>query len=277
MHDIKFIRENPEAFDAAMVRRKFAESQSAAILRLDGERRGVQTQLQELQARRNAESQKIGEIKKAKGDASVVMAQVAAMKDEMARLEEAERTVAESLNQHLASLPNILSAEVPDGADEHGNKEVRRWGEPRKDKTPEHFEIGEALGMMDAETAAKLDRLETAIRGDLAEIDRMQTTAGSLALAGNIAAKDAFIAQQLRKAGAVILGKTNLSEWANFRSDNSSSGWSSRGGQTKNPHVLGRNPSGSSSGSSASPRNIATGSSTTCFPVTARASPRIRT
>lgn len=81
--------------------------------------------------------------------------------------------------------------------------------------------------------------------------DRMQTTAGSLALAGNIASSDAFIVERLRAAGAVILGKTNLSEWANFRSNRSTSGWSSRGGQTKNPHILPRNPSGSSSGSGA--------------------------
>ncbi|MFD2570096.1 amidase [Spirosoma soli] len=79
--------------------------------------------------------------------------------------------------------------------------------------------------------------------------DQMMTTAGSLALEGHKAAKDAFIVAQLRKAGAVILGKTNLSEWANFRSSRSSSGWSSRGGQTRNPYVLDRNPSGSSSGS----------------------------
>ncbi|GAB3552507.1 amidase [Spirosoma fluminis] len=79
--------------------------------------------------------------------------------------------------------------------------------------------------------------------------DQMMTTAGSLALEGHKAAKDAFIVAQLRKAGAVILGKTNLSEWANFRSTRSSSGWSSRGGQTRNPYVLDRNPSGSSSGS----------------------------
>jgi len=79
--------------------------------------------------------------------------------------------------------------------------------------------------------------------------DQMMTTAGSLALEGHKAAKDAFIVAQLRKAGAVIMGKTNLSEWANFRSTRSSSGWSSRGGQTRNPYVLDRNPSGSSSGS----------------------------
>lgn len=78
--------------------------------------------------------------------------------------------------------------------------------------------------------------------------DRMMTTAGSLALVGAPAAKDAFIVQRLRDAGAVILGKTNLSEWANFRSTNSSSGWSGRGGQTKNPYALDRNPCGSSSG-----------------------------
>ncbi|MDB5157941.1 MAG: amidase [Mucilaginibacter sp.] len=81
--------------------------------------------------------------------------------------------------------------------------------------------------------------------------DNMHTTAGSLALADNFAKQDAFIVRQLRKAGAVILGKTNLSEWANFRSTRSTSGWSSRGGQTKGPYILDRNPSGSSAGSGA--------------------------
>ena len=81
--------------------------------------------------------------------------------------------------------------------------------------------------------------------------DKMQTTAGSLALEGNIAKKDAFIVRQLRKAGAVILGKTNLSEWANLRGRRSISGWSSRGGLTRNPHALDRSASGSSSGSAA--------------------------
>lgn len=81
--------------------------------------------------------------------------------------------------------------------------------------------------------------------------DKMMTTAGALALEGNMAAKDAFIIQQLRDAGAVLLGKTNLSEWANFRSTRATSGWSSRGGQTRNPYMLDRNPCGSSSGSGA--------------------------
>lgn len=81
--------------------------------------------------------------------------------------------------------------------------------------------------------------------------DNMHTTAGSLALADNFAPQDAFVVHQLRQAGAVILGKTNLSEWANFRSTRATSGWSSRGGQTKNPYILDRNPSGSSAGSGA--------------------------
>lgn len=104
------------------------------------------------------------------------------------------------------------------------------------------------------------ERAEGKVRGPLHGIpvmvkdnidtgDKMMTTAGSLALEGHRATQDAFIVRRLREAGAVLLGKTNLSEWANFRSTRSSSGWSSRGGQTKNPYVLDRNPCGSSSGS----------------------------
>ncbi|HUC84821.1 MAG TPA: amidase [Candidatus Acidoferrales bacterium] len=87
------------------------------------------------------------------------------------------------------------------------------------------------------------------IKDNIGTHDRMSTTAGSLALAGSIPLRDAFLVERLRAAGAVILGKTNLSEWANFRSTHSTSGWSGRGGQTRNPYVLDRNPSGSSSGS----------------------------
>jgi amidase len=87
------------------------------------------------------------------------------------------------------------------------------------------------------------------IKDNIDTHDRMTTTAGSLALAGSIPRQDAFVVQKLREAGAVLLGKTNLSEWANFRSTHSTSGWSGRGGLTRNPYVLDRNPSGSSSGS----------------------------
>ena len=89
------------------------------------------------------------------------------------------------------------------------------------------------------------------IKDNIDTADRMMTTAGSLALLGSTPAQDSFVVKKLREAGAVIIGKTNLSEWANFRSNHSSSGWSGRGGQTRNPYVLDRNPCGSSSGSGA--------------------------
>lgn len=89
------------------------------------------------------------------------------------------------------------------------------------------------------------------IKDNIDTADKMQTTAGSLAMEGNIASNDAFVVKQLRAAGAIIIGKTNLSEWANFRSTQSCSGWSSRGGQTKNAYILDHNPCGSSAGSGA--------------------------
>jgi len=98
-------------------------------------------------------------------------------------------------------------------------------------------------------TRGPLHGIPILIKDNINTADKMQTTAGSIALEGNIARKDAFVVQQLRNAGLIILGKTNMSEWANFRSTRSSSGWSSRGGQTKNPYVLDRSPCGSSSGS----------------------------
>jgi amidase len=97
----------------------------------------------------------------------------------------------------------------------------------------------------------RLHGIPVLIKDNIDTHDRMTTTAGSLALGGSIPLQDSFVARRLRDAGAVILGKTNLSEWANFRSSHSSSGWSGRGGQTKNPYVLDRNPCGSSSGTGA--------------------------
>ncbi len=157
MHDLRSIRENPAAFDVAMKRRKLGP-QSADILKMDEERRSVQTQLQSLQASRNTKSQQIGEAKKSGGDAEHLMMEVANIKSEMVALEEQEKMLGESLNQHLASLPNVLFDEVPDGKDEDDNVEVRKVGEPKKlnTKTPEHFDIGEQLGMMDFDRAAKM-------------------------------------------------------------------------------------------------------------------------
>lgn len=109
-------------------------------------------------------------------------------------------------------------------------------------------------GQRDAERKAgkirgPLHGIPVLVKDNINTGDKMQTTAGALALEGHKAAKDAFIIARLRESGAVLLGKTNLSEWANFRSTRSTSGWSSRGGQTKNPYLLNRNPSGSSAGS----------------------------
>jgi amidase len=126
---------------------------------------------------------------------------------------------------------------------------------------PEARSIADAL---DAERKARgprrpLHGIPILIKDNIDTADRMTTTAGSLALEGSIAARDAFVVERLRAAGAVILGKTNLSEWANFRSSKSSSGWSARGGQTKNPYALDRNPCGSSSGTgTAIAANLAT-------------------
>ena len=116
---------------------------------------------------------------------------------------------------------------------------------------PDALKIADELDRerKEKEPRGPLHGIPVLIKDNIDTADRMMTTAGSLALAGPAPAKDAFIVRRLRAAGAVILGKTNLSEWANFRSTHSSSGWSGRGGQTRNPYALNRNPSGSSSGS----------------------------
>jgi amidase len=116
---------------------------------------------------------------------------------------------------------------------------------------PDAIAIAEAMDKERAEGKVRgpLHGIPVLIKDNIDTGDKMMTTAGSLALEGHHASKDAFIIARLREAGAVLLGKTNLSEWANFRSERSSSGWSSRGGQTKNPYITDRNPCGSSSGS----------------------------
>ena len=116
---------------------------------------------------------------------------------------------------------------------------------------PEALAIAAALDKERKEKGPRgpMHGIPVLIKDNIATADRMQTTAGSLALVGAVPSRDAFIVERLRAAGAVILGKTNLSEWANFRSTKSSSGWSGRGGQCRNPYALDRTPSGSSSGS----------------------------
>jgi amidase len=116
---------------------------------------------------------------------------------------------------------------------------------------PDALSIADAMDQerKNGKTRGALHGIPVLIKDNIDTADKMQTTAGALALAGHIAQHDSFVAKKLREAGAVILGKTNLSEWANFRSTRSVSGWSSRGGQTRNPYILDRSPCGSSSGS----------------------------
>lgn len=116
---------------------------------------------------------------------------------------------------------------------------------------PDALEIADSLDVERREKGVRspMHGIPVFLKDNINTGDRMMTTAGSLALVGSIAPQDSFIAQRLRKAGAIILGKANLTEWANFRGRNSIDGWSSRGGLTHNPYALDRNPCGSSSGS----------------------------
>lgn len=172
MHDLKMIRENPSDFDAAMARRGL-EASSASILALDEQRRDVQTRLQDVQAERNAKSKEIGKVKAQGGDAQAIMDAVSALKDEMAEMEAKERTLGDELTAILAGLPNIMAADVPEGADEEDNVEVRKVGEITKVSGPDHVDIGEKLGMLDFETAAKLSGARfSMLTGGLARMER---------------------------------------------------------------------------------------------------------
>jgi len=174
MHDLKWIRENPAAFDAGLAR-KGLEARSSDILALDAERRSVQTQLQEKQARRNEASKQIGILKKQGQDASAVMEEVAKLKDEVPALETRDRELGEQLDAILASLPNIPAADVPDGPDEDHNVELRKWGTPGQfDFEPkEHDALGTALGLMDFDGAAKLSGARfVVLKGKLARLER---------------------------------------------------------------------------------------------------------
>ncbi|MEC8088570.1 MAG: serine--tRNA ligase [Pseudomonadota bacterium] len=174
MHDIRFIRENPDAFDAAMARRGLA-AQSGAILDTDARRRALQGRIQDMQSRRNVASKEIG-MRKGKGeDADDLIAEVNEIKAMMPGLEEEEGALAAGLETVLLELPNILDAEVPDGADEEDNALLRSWGDiPSFDFTPrDHVAVGEGLGQMDFATAAKLSGARFVIlRGQLARLER---------------------------------------------------------------------------------------------------------
>jgi seryl-tRNA synthetase len=173
MHDLRFIREQPDLFDQGLQRRGL-KPVAKDILALDSERRALQTEMQEVQAKRNDVSKQIGELKRNGGNADALMRQVAVMKERLATLDESEKATAQKLQEVLEVLPSIPFADVPDGKDEKDNKELRRFGQPNLIHNPrEHFELGEALGLMDFEGATKLSGARfTILKGALAQLER---------------------------------------------------------------------------------------------------------
>lgn len=179
MHDLRAIKDNPEAFDEAMKRRG-AEYRAADILSLDEKRVATVKAMNDAQAEQKQVSKKIGAAK-ASGDeaaAQAVMAEVGVLKQKVKDLEEQERQLAAELHDALLPIPNILDTDVPEGADESDNVEVRAWGEPRQiDGAKEHFDLGEALGMMDFEAAAKISGSRfVVLKKDLAKLERAIAT-----------------------------------------------------------------------------------------------------
>ncbi len=174
MFDIKWIRENPEAFDGALKRRG-QPLQAAELLALDETRRKALTRAQETQAKRNKLAREIGARKSRGENADSLLTEVAHDKETEAALQaEAERLQAD-LDARLALMPNIPAADVPDGGDSDYNQEIRRWGAPAKFafKPREHFDLGEALGLMDFERAAKISGARfVVLTGALARLER---------------------------------------------------------------------------------------------------------
>src|SRR5215510_1889450 len=182
MHDIRFIRENPAEFDKALNRRTLdAESKklfsSQNLLVIDERRRAAIQKFEQAQARRNAASKEIGQAKAKKDEATAqkLMAEVNELKTTLPAFEAEAKAAEEELNKVLATIPNLPLDEVPDGTDEHGNVEHHKSGAKRDYafKPKQHFELGEALGMMDFETAAKLSGARfVVLKGWLARMER---------------------------------------------------------------------------------------------------------
>ena len=174
MHDIRVIRADPAQFDAAMARRGLPPV-SSEILQLDTDRRAAQTALQEQQARRNTLSREIGQGKRSGSDTSALEAEAVALRDAMDSLEKRVPVLDAAIRRILESLPNVLDTSVPDGPDETANVVLKEVGEKRSFnfEPKQHFDLGEALGMMDFATAAKLAGARfTVLRGPLARMER---------------------------------------------------------------------------------------------------------
>jgi seryl-tRNA synthetase len=176
MHDIKAIRDNPQAFDAGLKRRGLSPL-SASLLAIDERRRAAILASEQAQARRNAASKEIGDAKKAKDEtrANHLMAEVAELKTRMPELEAAAKTADEELTQELSAIPNLPLPEVPDGTDEHGNVQHHVFGQARNyGFAPKaHDDLGGALGYMDFEAAAKLSGARfVVLKKGLARLER---------------------------------------------------------------------------------------------------------
>jgi len=174
MHDIRFIREHPEQFTAAMQRRSVTVT-ADQILQIDSQRRGLQAEIQDMQSRRNAASKDIGARKANGEDADDLIAEVNNIKAKLPQLEDEETALAETLEGFLLELPNILDETVPDGADEADNALVRTVGDiPKFDFAPkDHVVIGEGLGQMDFALGAKLAGARfVVLSGQLAQLER---------------------------------------------------------------------------------------------------------
>ena len=173
MLDLRWIRDEPAAFDAAMARRGLP-AQSPSILDLDKKRRALQTEAQNLQAERNDASKEIGAAKQQGRDAGNIMGRVAEIKERLAKLEEQEKEIAEQLDDQLAVLPNVLDDVVPQGADESENIEIRRFGTPQKiDNPQDHVALGESLQLIDFEAAGRMAGARfTFLKGQIARLER---------------------------------------------------------------------------------------------------------
>jgi seryl-tRNA synthetase len=178
MHDMRAIRENPEAFDEGL-RRRGLSPRAESLIALDEKRRAAIAALQHAQERRNAASKQIGAAMARKDSVAAedFRAEVAEAKAKMPQLEAEEREAAAALESELAAIPNLPADDTPDGKDESDNVELRRWGARPElggmNKPREHFEIGEALGLMDFETAAKLSGARfVVLKGALARLER---------------------------------------------------------------------------------------------------------
>lgn len=174
MHDIRTLRDDAALFDAAMARRGLPPA-AAGILSQDSERRAAQTALQEIQSFRNALSKRIGEARRKGEDSAALEAEVSAKRAEMEALEKKVAGLDKSIFDTLAALPNVLDGDVPDGPDESANVVLKQVGAPTDlgFEPKQHFELGEALGMMDFETATKMAGSRfTILRGGLARLER---------------------------------------------------------------------------------------------------------